>query len=494
MAWSTLTVGLLGLVGCPGIAGPAGVTPGGAQDIASARKVIEDGGVPDPDAITVQGFISEHSIGIDVPLNAGLLFDTVTTAWNQDFDEIAPLATLVLGFGTTVDRNNFDRRPQNLALVIDRSGSMDDPIDERSGTSKLQAIKIAIDRLLGQLDANDRVSVVSFSDKPRVDLKPVPGNDIISIKTALDGIAAKGSTDLAAGMTQGYQLVQDNSSPDRADRILVFTDARPTRGLSESKDFIKVMDRFASMDIGATIFGVGVNFGEELAFDISQIRGGNFFFLNDLDRIVTVFDEEFKFLVTPIANDVSLVASIPFVLDVQDVHGLPQKGELTHTIEMTIPTLFLSSQQGGGSIFVRLRLGSLIDFSQPIDLGTVRFSFATPEGATVTTTNRITLPAGLDPAAAQSFFENDAAKRAVLLLNTALVLKNASDDAFRRSSHFLRVSDADLLRAATRISEFLPYFDAMAQDLPDSLDGSSRSLSQERALLEKLLANIQSRM
>ena len=193
-----------------GSPGDIGVTTGGAKDMAYARQTIEDGGVPDPGAITVEGLLSEHSIEIEPPPDPGLLYTTATVAWNDDFDSLTPLVTVQVGFGTTIDTESFSRRPLNLCLVIDRSGSMADPIDERTGTSKLDAVKVAIDRLLAQLDEDDLVGVVSFAADPSKLLDPVLGDNIVAVKSALDGIEARGATDVARGMLRGYRLVREH--------------------------------------------------------------------------------------------------------------------------------------------------------------------------------------------------------------------------------------------------------------------------------------------
>jgi hypothetical protein len=146
-----------------------GVTSGGQQDIAAARQVINGGEIPDPDWITVEGFLSEHSIPVAVPDNAGDLYVTAQTSWNADFDAFTSLVTVMVGFGTTIDRDSFQHDPLNLGIVIDRSGSMGDLINTRTGTSKLDAVKIAIDRLLSKLTADDRVTVVSFNNGSTLD-------------------------------------------------------------------------------------------------------------------------------------------------------------------------------------------------------------------------------------------------------------------------------------------------------------------------------------
>jgi len=488
MAGSTLmTAGCAMYAPMPG---DVGATTGGQQDIAAGRAAIEAGDVPQPESITVEGFMSEHAIPIETPPNADILYTNVTAAWHHDFDAYTPYATLVIGFGTTIDMDTFAREPLNLCLVIDKSGSMDDVIDYRSEATKLDAVKIAIDRMLAQLNADDLVSIVTFTGESRLVLDAVPGSDVASIKTAVSGITAAGSTNLAAGMRRGYRAVNSHRSDTRSDRILVFTDAELlSRQEHAVRDFIDTMEEYAQDRIGATLFGVGTNFGYEVAYDIAQVRGGNYFFLSDYDRIVSVFDEEFDLLVTPVAYDVTLRVNVPFSFDVVEIRGIETEEPYANFAELTIPTVFFSTRAGGGAIMMRMRAGALVDFDLENTLAEVSLSYETPEGVTKTQAPVFAvLPHGLDSTGELDYFQDDAAKRAVLLLNTAIVLRKTCEDA--HAYYGWHYYGGDYGRAVDRLTEFLPYFDGLAEGLEDQASSTSRKLSEERALLAQLLENL----
>lgn len=469
-----------------------GATTGGAQDVARARKMIEDGGVPAPEYIPVEGFLSEHSIPLPQTDDSRTLYATGAVAWNRDFDELTPLVTLQVGFGTHIDRDTFTRGPLNLCLVIDKSGSMGDVIDERTRATKWEAVRIALDRLLAHLTSDDRVSVVSFDKRPSTLLRDATGDDIAAIKTALDGIEPEGSTNLLDGIRRGYNVVDGLSDDRHADRIIVFTDALPTSGEYRASEFVGVMGSWGRAGIGATVFGVGADFGQALAYDISQVRGGNYFFLSDYDRIVGVFDEEFDFLVTPVAYDVEMEVSIPFEFDVAGVYGVPFDEPLGHVLTIEVPTLFLSTREGGGAILIRLRAGALADFESESTVASIQLKYEDRDGERADQALGLLLPAGLDPAAESSYFQTEGSRRAVLLLNTALVLRKACNDAQPGPYHWSRPSDEDLDRAAARLGEFLPYFDELAEGLTDRESENSRSLTQERAVVARLLDNVES--
>lgn len=486
-----LAAGGVWLTSC-GVPSSGGVTTGGAQDIAYARAQIERGSIPTPDTITVEGFMSEHSVEIGAPEGPGLLYAAGTVALNGDYQAFSDLATVVLGIGTTLDMENFERSALNLCLVIDRSASMEEQIDVVTRTPKLTAVQASIDRLLAQLDADDLVSIVVFNESSQTVLEAVPGDAIIDIKDAIDDITAEGNTNIASALQRGYRLLREYHNGERDDRVLLFTDAEVTRGTREADDFLEMMGRYADDPIGTTIFGVGVDFEDKLAYDISQVRGGNYFYLGDYARIVTVFDEEFDYLVTPVAYDVDLRIAVPYTYDVHDVYGLPNVEDRSHVLELSVPTLFLSSREGGGLILIRLRPGALAETDEEIALATIEMTYRPADGPTTETATAAVLPAGLDPTFVEDYFETPGTRRAVLLLNTALTLRNACNDVFYLGSWGYHYTSAeDFERGVERLEDFLTYFDSMAEGLEDQASEQSRSLSQERALVEQLRANLQ---
>ncbi|MBI3833687.1 MAG: VWA domain-containing protein [Planctomycetes bacterium] len=471
---------------------------GGAADMAHARDVIVNGGVPNPASITVEGLLADHDIGLPAPVNPGDLFTNTALAWNQDFDELTPLITIQIGFGTTLTAGNFHRKPLNLGLVLDFTASMNASIDERTGTTRLQAMLIAIDHVLAQLNANDLIGVVVFADQPTTLLRGASGDNPVEVKRVLDGLTATGLGDPSAALQQAFALVHQYRDTTRADRLLVFTDAAMIKGSAAESNFINVMQQFAGEDIGATIFGMGVDLGGDFAFDVSQVSGGNFVALTDYDRIVEVFDQDFDILVAPAASNVDLEVSVPFELDMVDAFGLPSSADpLTHLIELRLPTFFLTANPiGGANMEIRVRAGSLVDFTKTIDVAQLVLTYDNDAGDRVTSTTHLSLPANLSTTASPPYFSSPVVHKTILLINTALALKHACQDAFGITglSNLFNSGSQDTTGrqlAVTRLTEFLTYFDGLAAGLIDTPEPPLLTLADERALVVKLLSNVQ---
>ena len=116
--------GLALLAACGAYGGPMGVTTGGAQDVGYARNAVAAGQIPPASAFVIEGLLSEHDIAVQhAPCEELLCFDAAVGV-APALDTGRDTAFMVVGFSTGMAPGALRRPALNLALVIDRSGSM----------------------------------------------------------------------------------------------------------------------------------------------------------------------------------------------------------------------------------------------------------------------------------------------------------------------------------------------------------------------------------
>ena len=117
--------------------------------------------------------------------------------------------------------------PTDIVLVIDRSGSM---TSSKMNAAK-QAAKNFIDDIIG-LNQGHRIAIVSFADNST--LNHSLSSDIVSLKSAVDGISAVGGTHLEAGIKAATDLLA--SSTNRK-AMIVLGDGEPTYGFDFNMEY-----------------------------------------------------------------------------------------------------------------------------------------------------------------------------------------------------------------------------------------------------------------
>lgn len=334
----------------PGGGGGAGATPGGAQDFGYVREVVDEGYVPLPDHLDAAGLFSEHDLPIesDIPCEHLLCIRTAL-GLAPDFETGGISHYAQIGFSSGIDLDTFERSPLNLVIVLDKSGSMHDPADEN--VTKIEAVKHALTLMVDKLNGEDRLAIVIFDSGAHVLLESTPVTDPEGIKALIASISAGGGTNIEEGLSEGFLIAAANSAQDeRLDRVMLLTDALPNVGVIGESAFVTMTREYADQGIGLSTFGVGFNFGQELVLEISSIRGGNYFFLEDADRIEEVFTVDFDYLVTPLAYGFWLQLAPGSAFETQDAHGVSMKdGEVA---ELETATIFLSRNRG--AILLRL--------------------------------------------------------------------------------------------------------------------------------------------
>jgi Ca-activated chloride channel family protein len=451
-----------------GGAGDLGTTQGGAQDINHARELIAAGYIPPADAFTAEGLFSEHDLPLSGEECGELLCPRAAASVHEPADGSEPGMLVQLGFGTDLDAETFERPPLNLAVAVDVSGSM--------AGEKIEATRTALHALVDQLDGGDRLSLVSFNERARVlaegEVMDAGGRE--RLHSAVEQLDAGGSTDIEEGLDTAYDQVADRAGqPGVEDRVMIFTDAQPNVGATDSDSFLGMARYHASAGVGLSVFGVGLDLGDELATAISETRGGNYFYLATIDDIAQVFDEDFDYMVTPVAYDLEVEVVAVEGLAFEQAWGAPLDHPGDTALSFGTATLFLSSRQGGMGVW----MSSEVVPAELSDLASFKVRYEPASGgAPVVQDLAVAWAGGAVIGGSQTLADDVGVYKMTGLVDEILALEGAA--AFC-------TGDLASGHASGRISEAIARLGELAGALEDS------ALAEEVALMRQLQENLE---
>jgi len=409
------------LAGCGALStspsGDLGATPGGAQDIGLARKKVAEGQVPLQEDFVAEGLYSEHDLPLEGASCDQVLCLRTATAIAPAIDTGRQEVFVQVGFSSNVDGATFHRKPLDVALVIDHSGSM-------SG-EPMEAVKEAARKLVEKLDGNDTFSLVIFDDSVETLVKQQPVTDRTALLNAIGKIEADGSTCIECGLRDGFkQLATRPVDAARARRLFLFTDAMPNVGATGEGEFMELLRSNSEAGRDTTVFGVNISFGQELVTRISAVRGSNSFYLNNAERTRTVFDEDFDFLVTPIAYDLHMALTPAEGFRVEAVYGLPGVNPGVSAATLEVATVFLSRRRG--AIVARLSGSGEVQPNQPVVAN--GFFFQPVEGEAPPALTLTAKYEGSEPlSSTASWYSQRTVRKTVALTNFILGARQACD-------------------------------------------------------------------
>ncbi|QHV97195.1 VWA domain-containing protein [Spirosoma endbachense] len=134
----------------------------------------------------------------------------------------------------------------NMVLLLDVSASMDSPY-------KLPLLKKSIKSLLALLRPEDHISIVVYSGKARIALKPTSGSNIDEIAQVIDRLQSDGDTDGNGGIRLAYKVADKQYIRAGNNRIILATDGE----FPISDETYQLVNESAGQDLYLTVFTFG---------------------------------------------------------------------------------------------------------------------------------------------------------------------------------------------------------------------------------------------
>ncbi|WP_216328100.1 vWA domain-containing protein [Deinococcus aestuarii] len=190
------------------------------------------------------------------------------------------------------------RPPLNLALVIDRSGSMDG--------RALRMARLATQVALRALAPHDRVSVVTFDHTVQTLLPPQPVTDPEALCAEIDAVTAGGATALHAGWLEGALLAAQHHDPRALNRVLLLSDGRANRGETRPDVIAGHVRALTARGVGTSTVGLGRSYDEDLLRAMADAGDGNYEHIEDEAALPGFFAAELHGLTRTTGHTVSL--------------------------------------------------------------------------------------------------------------------------------------------------------------------------------------------
>lgn len=195
-----------------------------------------------------------------------------------------------------------DRAPVSIALVVDRSGSMQG--------GKIAIARTAAMAVLDRLRADDVVACVVFDDHIDVLQEAARASAEVKarLRAELSRVEARGSTALhEAWLTACRLIAPESPATNHLARCFLLTDGLANVGLTDAEQIATQAGGVrANAGIGTSTFGIGLDYDEGLLGPMAVAGGGQFHHLRTSEEITTTFLGELGELLAVAVRNVRL--------------------------------------------------------------------------------------------------------------------------------------------------------------------------------------------
>lgn len=153
--------------------------------------------------------------------------------------------------------------PLNLALVIDRSTSM--------RGARIDKIKQSVHRIIDNMGEDDRLALISFSDRAELIFESRPVSEKASLKALASTMQAGGGTEIYRGMALGVEQLRRSFDAQYVNHMVLLTDGQ-TYG--DEEKCLALADEIRHEGISISTIGIGEEWNDVFLDELATRTGG----------------------------------------------------------------------------------------------------------------------------------------------------------------------------------------------------------------------------
>jgi Ca-activated chloride channel homolog len=191
-------------------------------------------------------------------------------------DPAQPARVLGLPEPRTLDRIRRawreDRKPANVLLVVDTSGSM-------AEENRLVQAKKGLESFFREVGKQDSVGLTIFSDRiqPLIGVQPFGQNER-RLRQTVSNLIADGGTAVYDATIDGFETVRADATPERINAVVVLTDGEDTDSAASAEEAVEAVRAQGDSDNQVRVFTIAYSAGAAGAAEalaaISEASGG----------------------------------------------------------------------------------------------------------------------------------------------------------------------------------------------------------------------------
>lgn len=192
----------------------------------------------------------------------------------------------------------------NLALVIDRSGSM--------GGDKIARAREAARELVRQLGPDDIISIVAYDSEVEVLVPAQRVGRARGLAEAIGSLEAGGNTALHGGVVRGAAEVRRFLGDERhVPRVILLSDGQANVGPSSPEELGRLGAALMREGMAVTTIGLGLGYNEDLMTRLAERSDGNTYFVEDSSDLPGIFAAELGDVLNVVARRVVIEIDFP---------------------------------------------------------------------------------------------------------------------------------------------------------------------------------------